>query len=37
MVNCCEAVAQKRLLAWVLVICCEEETRGKLVAGSRLK
>ena len=29
MVNCCEAVAQKRLLAWVLVICCEEETKGE--------
>ena len=28
MVNCCEPVAKKRVLAWVLVICCEAETGG---------
>ena len=37
MVNCCEPVAKKRVLAWVLVICCEAETRENLVAGSGLK
>jgi hypothetical protein len=25
MVNCCEAIALKRVLVWVLGICCEAE------------